>query len=218
MASNRHLGRIVALQTLYEQDFRREAGDVTFSLEEVLDRNIGRYRDTIDDTDFITQLVNGVTAKQDELDGILQPVAPEWPIEQIARMDRVVLRIGAYELIYSESVPPKVVINEAVELAKAFGGDNSSKFVNGVLGTLLRQREGGEAPEKADKSDKPAKGKAKSKAAKTDEPASGPDSETATEPDGQTASAPDSEPATEPQDEPVAPVTDEPNEADKPAE
>jgi N utilization substance protein B len=148
MASNRHLGRIVALQTLYEQDFRLDAEDKTFKLKEVLDRNIARYKDTIEDTAFISSLVKGVTDKQLELDALLQPVAPEWPIEQIARMDRVVLRMGAYELLHSTSVPPKVVINEAVELAKAFGGDNSSKFVNGVLGTLLRQKEGGDKPEK----------------------------------------------------------------------
>jgi len=79
MASNRHLGRIVALQTLYEQDFRREANDVTFKLDEVLDRNVNRYRDTIDDVEFIKKLVNGVSDKQIELDATLGPVAPEWP-------------------------------------------------------------------------------------------------------------------------------------------
>jgi N utilization substance protein B len=142
MASNRHLGRIVALQTLYEQDFRAEAGDQTFDLTEVLNRNVTRYRETIDDTKFIDNLVQGVVGRQSELDSILQPLAPEWPIDQIARMDRVVLRIGAYELLHEKDVPPKVVINEAVELAKAFGGDNSSKFINGVLGSLLRQKEG----------------------------------------------------------------------------
>ncbi len=142
MASNRHLGRIVALQSLYEQDFRLEAGDNTFDIAEVLARNISRYRETIDDTEFIDKLVRGVTEHSSELDGILQPLAPEWPIEQIARMDRVVLRMGAYELLHAKDVPPKVVINEAVELAKAFGGDNSSKFINGVLGSLLRQQEG----------------------------------------------------------------------------
>jgi N utilization substance protein B len=147
MASNRHLGRIVALQTLYEQDFRAEASDQTFDLKEVLNRNITRYRETIDDTKFIDNLVQGVVSRQSELDGILQPLAPEWPIDQIARMDRVVLRIGAYELLHEKDVPPKVVINEAVELAKAFGGDNSSKFINGVLGSLLRQKEG-ESPDK----------------------------------------------------------------------
>src|SRR5215207_3504368 len=95
----------------------------------------------IEDGDFIKQLVTGVTKQADKLDAELQPVAPEWPIDQIARMDRIVLRIGLYELENEADVPPKVVINEAVELAKAFGGDNSSKFINGVLGTLLRQRE-----------------------------------------------------------------------------
>jgi transcription antitermination protein NusB len=147
MASNRHLGRIVALQTLYEQDFRREAGDESFDVSEVLTRNISRYRETIDDTDFIESLVSGVIGHISDLDKTLQPLAPEWPIEQIARMDRVVLRIGAYELLYATDVPPKVVINEAVELAKAFGGDNSSKFINGVLGSLLRQKEGDAVPQ-----------------------------------------------------------------------
>lgn len=142
MASNRHLGRIVALQTLYEQDFRVSSDDPSFDLGEVLARNIARYKETIEDTAFIDKLVQGVVKHQAALDKLLQPLAPEWPIDQIARMDRVVLRIGAYELVHATDVPPKVVINEAVELAKAFGGENSSKFINGVLGSLLRQREG----------------------------------------------------------------------------
>lgn len=140
MASNRHLGRIIALQTLYEQEFRRECDDKTFDLTSVLERNIARYETMVDDRTFIEQLVRGVAEKQSELDDILRPIAPEWPIEQIARMDRIVLRIGTYELLYGPDVPPKVVINEAVELAKGFGGDNSSKFINGVLGTVLRQK------------------------------------------------------------------------------
>ena len=142
MASNRHLGRIVALQTLYEQDFRLECGDTSFDLESVLDRNIQRYSETIEDKSFIVALVNGVAERGQSLDDVLQPIAPEWPLAQIARMDRIILRIGLYELTYENDVPPKVVINEAVELAKAFGSENSSKFVNGVLGTALRQKEG----------------------------------------------------------------------------
>ena len=145
MASNRHLGRIVALQTLYEQDFRAECGDTSFSLSEVLDRNIERYSETIEDKAFIVALVNGVAEKGTALDDVLQPIAPEWPLAQIARIDRIVLRIGLYELTYENDVPPKVVINEAVELAKAFGSENSSKFVNGVLGTALRKKEAEEA-------------------------------------------------------------------------
>lgn len=146
MASNRHLGRIIALQTLYEQDFRGASSDASFDLQEVLRRNISRYEATVDDTSFIEELVNGISKNAQELDKLLQPLAPEWPIDQIARMDRVILRIGAYELTHDNGVPPKVVINEAVELAKAFGSTNSSKFINGVLGTLLRHQNGDPDP------------------------------------------------------------------------
>lgn len=115
------------------------ADDKTLRLKDVLERNIGRYKNTIDDTPFVKRVVNGVVKHQQELDVMLQPIAPEWPIDQIARMDRVVLRLGLYELKYEPETPPKVAINEAVELAKAFGGENSSKFINGVLGTAHRQ-------------------------------------------------------------------------------
>ncbi|MBX6334990.1 transcription antitermination factor NusB [Candidatus Saccharibacteria bacterium] len=153
MASNRHLGRIIALQTLFEQDFRRATGDKTFDLEEVLQRNIARYQATVDDKEFIVRLVHGVAEKEKELDAELQPIAPEWPIDQIARMDRVILRMGLYELKYSKDVPPKVVINEAVELAKAFGSENSSRFVNGVLGTAFRNLSGGADDQSSSQSD-----------------------------------------------------------------
>ncbi|MFZ1547630.1 MAG: transcription antitermination factor NusB [Candidatus Nitrotoga sp.] len=139
MASNRHLGRIVALQTLYEYEFRTQANDTTVDLQEILTRNLERYESAIDDTDFVKDLVEGTIAAQTDLDGKIQPIAPEWPVEQIARIDRAVLRLGMYELLYKGAVvPPKVAINEAVELAKAFGSDNSSKFINGVLGTAFR--------------------------------------------------------------------------------
>jgi N utilization substance protein B len=144
MASNRHLGRIIALQTLYEQEFRADCGDKTLKLDDVLERNIGRYSDTVDDVSFIRELVDGIHNKASYLDGVLQPIAPDWPLDQIARMDLVILRLGAFELLFQEeTVPSKVAINEAVELAKAFGGENSSKFVNGVLGTLIKQKEEG---------------------------------------------------------------------------
>ena len=139
MASNRHLGRIVALQTLYEYEFRIQCGDTTVTAEEILQRNIDRYEEAIEDTKFVDDLVHGVLKEQPDLDIKIQPIAPDWPIEQIARIDRNILRIGVYELLHqAEVVPPKVAINEAVELAKAFGSDNSSKFVNGVLGTAYR--------------------------------------------------------------------------------
>lgn len=158
MSANRHLGRIVALQTLYEEEFRQEVKDPDLNLGEVLERNIGRYAETIEDKDFIEELVYGVDKRQQELDDIIRPVAPEWPIEQIARMDRIILRIGVYELLFEEGVPPKVVINEAVELAKAFGGDNSSKFINGVLGTVLRNKEDSDELKKQKKTKKSKEG------------------------------------------------------------
>ena len=137
MASNRHLGRIVALQSLYEYEFRTQAGDSTVSLDEILRRNLERYESAIDDTDFVTDLANGVVEMTAALDGKIQPIAPEWPIEQIARVDRAILRLGLYELLYrNDKVPPKVAINEAVELAKRFGGETSGSFVNGILGKI----------------------------------------------------------------------------------
>jgi len=139
MASNRHLGRIVALQTLYEFEFRTQSEDPSVDVKEVLERNISRYETAIEDTAFVDTLVRGVLKEQVALDELIQPIAPDWPIDQIARIDRTILRIGVYELLHqAEVVPPKVAINEAVELAKAFGSDNSSKFVNGVLGTAYR--------------------------------------------------------------------------------
>jgi len=139
MASNRHLGRIVALQTLYEFELRHESKDDSADASEILKRNISRYEEAIDDTEFVENLVHGVIEKTSELDSKIQPIAPDWPLDQIARIDRNILRLGLFELLFkSEIVPPKVVINEAVELAKAFGSDNSSKFINGVLGTAFR--------------------------------------------------------------------------------
>ena len=102
-------------------------------------RNLERYESAIEDKSFVSDLVKGVIAQQPALDAKIQPIAPDWPIDQIARIDRTILRIGLYELLHLGAiVPPKVAINEAVELAKAFGSDNSSKFVNGVLGTAYR--------------------------------------------------------------------------------
>ncbi|HUY53334.1 MAG TPA: transcription antitermination factor NusB [Candidatus Dormibacteraeota bacterium] len=141
MASNRHLGRIIVLQTLYEQEFRQESGDSTVDINQIIHRNIDRYRKTSNDEDFIEKLVNGVFKEGQNLDDLIQPLATDWPIDKIARMDRLVLRIGIYELLNQDNIPPKVIINEAVELAKAFGGENSSKFINGVLGSFYRENE-----------------------------------------------------------------------------
>jgi len=139
MASNRHLGRIVALQTLYEFEFRVQSRDTTVDVDNILARNLDRYKTTIDDKEFVGSLVHGVLNERDGLDAKLQPIAPDWPIDQIAKIDCNILRIGLYELLFqADTIPPKVAINEAVELAKAFGSDNSSKFINGVLGTAYR--------------------------------------------------------------------------------
>ncbi|MCL2280550.1 transcription antitermination factor NusB [Candidatus Saccharibacteria bacterium] len=145
MASNRHLGRIIALQTLYEYDFRRDLGDSSADLNEILARNLDRYNEKIDDKTFVEKLVRGVAKSAKELDTKLAPVAPEWPLNQIALIDHELLRMATYELSkMAKLVPPKVVINEAVELAKSFGSENSSRFINGVLGTLWRQMNGEE--------------------------------------------------------------------------
>ena len=137
MASNRHLGRIVAMQTLYEHDFR--GGDTAgLLLDPILERNLDEFRSSIDDTNFVEDVVEGVHKHQEQVDGIIGPAAPEWPVDQIAKIDKIILRIGVYELMVKRDVPPKVAINEAVELAKTFGGENSSKFINGVLGTIYR--------------------------------------------------------------------------------
>ena len=146
MASNRHLSRIVAFQTMYEWEFLMrncseyigEGADVHKGIEPILERNYNEYAKSIDSRSFIDTLVLGIEENQTKIDAILSPAAPEWPIDQISLVDLIILRMGIYELLFVDEVPPKVAINEAVELAKAFGGENSSRFVNGVLGTVFR--------------------------------------------------------------------------------
>ena len=135
MGVNRHLIRTVALQTLYEWDFRG-----TENLDELLKKNIEEFitTDKAEELTYLSTLVDGVKNNLDDINNLIRSAAPEWPLEQIAFVDRNVLRIAIFEIIFSDEVPPKVAINEAVELAKAFGGENSSKFVNGVLGTIYR--------------------------------------------------------------------------------
>ena len=133
--ANRHLSRTIAMQALFEWDFKEKKEP----LKSIVQSAIEQFGHGIDDTKFIYQLAEGVEGKLAEIDAIIAKTAPEWPIDQIQLVDRNVLRIGIYELMFLKDVPPKVVINEAVELAKAFGGDNSSKFINGVLGSLLKQ-------------------------------------------------------------------------------
>jgi transcription antitermination protein NusB len=138
VASNRHLGRIIALQTLYEVEFRVSSDD-RVDFDEVYQRNLDRYDKTVKDKAFVKRLAYGAYESRQKLDDLIRPIAPEWPLDQIARIDLAILELALYELTeMSDVVPPKVVINEAVELAKAFGSDNSSRFINGVLGTAFR--------------------------------------------------------------------------------
>lgn len=138
MASNRHLGRIISLQSLYEYEFRSKAGDASVDVDSIIAKNIEPYEKALGDTKFVYDLTHGVADTTKELDEFLTPIAPEWPISDIAAIDRNVLRMGVYELKQKE-VPPKVAINEAVELAKAFGSESSSRFINGVLGTAFKK-------------------------------------------------------------------------------
>jgi N utilization substance protein B len=128
------------MQSLFEWDFNDKVGP----LAEVLARNLDAQTQVPEDRDFVIRLVSGVGEHLAALDEVIAETAPEWPIEQITLVDRNVLRLGIYELLYLREVPPKVAINEAVEIGKAYGGDNSGKFINGVLGTLYKNKIGQE--------------------------------------------------------------------------
>ncbi|MBI2041988.1 MAG: transcription antitermination factor NusB [Candidatus Nealsonbacteria bacterium] len=136
--ASRHLSRSIAMQSLYEWDFNGKKPD---SLDIIVDRNIKEYGPGLEDSGFVKQIIKGVMDHLPQIDKIIEKSAPEWPIEQITSVDRNVLRIGLYELIHAnkEEVPPKVAINEAIELAKSFGGESSGKFINGVLGTVYKE-------------------------------------------------------------------------------
>ena len=128
------------MQSLYEWDFNGKKPD---DLEKIVEKNIKEFGPGLKDESFIWQIIQGVVANFSSLNKIIEKAAPEWPIEQITIVDRNILRIGLYELLYGnkEEVPPKVAINEAIELAKTFGGESSGKFINGVLGTVFKEIE-----------------------------------------------------------------------------
>jgi len=132
---NRHLSRMIAMQSLYEIRFREGA-----DTEEVLDRNIDEYSDKCE-PDFIKGIVLGIAKEEAKIDKIITDIASEWPLDQISLIDKVILQLSIYEMVIDKKNPPKVVMNEAVELSKQFGGDNSSKFVNGVLGSVYTKFE-----------------------------------------------------------------------------
>ncbi len=136
--ASRHLSRSIVLQSLYEWDFFKKEG---INIKEVTKKNIDNFAPGLEDEKFIWHLIKEVMDNLEKIDEIIKISAPEWPIEQIAMVDRNILRIGLYELLFGnkEEVPPKVAINEAIELAKSFGGESSGRFVNGVLGTVFRE-------------------------------------------------------------------------------
>ena len=136
--ANRHLSRSIVLQSLFEWDLNTLDKK---AVEEVLERNVAEFAPNKTDVPFMGKLLDGVMAKQSELDLVIEKAAPEWPIDRISPVDRNILRLGLFELLFADrkEVPAKVAINEAIELAKQFGGDNSSRFVNGVLGAVYKE-------------------------------------------------------------------------------
>lgn len=136
--ANRHLARSIVLQTLYEWDFRKLSLELAQSL---LRRNIIEFAPGLTDSDFLDKLLSDVLSKKEDLDRIIEKAAPDWPLDKISTIDRNVLRLGLFELLFADKteVPAKVAINEAIELAKTFGGENSGKFVNGVLGSIYKE-------------------------------------------------------------------------------
>ncbi len=135
--SSRHLARRIVLQTLYEWDFSDQKKEPGL----ILDKNFNEFGTDLDEDDFAESVLRGVLKHLEELNNIIRSAAPQWPLEKTTIVDRNVLRMGLFELIYSDDgeVPPKVAINEAIELAKEFGGESSGKFVNGVLGTVYKE-------------------------------------------------------------------------------
>jgi N utilization substance protein B len=137
--ANRHIARSIVLQTLFELDFREYSE--TISPEEILTRDAAEFANDVVDLNFVHSLLLGVLSKKSEIDLVIEKAAPDWPLSKISTIDRNILRIGLYELLFSDSkeVPAKVAINEAIELSKNYGGEKSSKFVNGVLGSVYKE-------------------------------------------------------------------------------
>ncbi len=164
--ANRHLSRSIVLQTLFEWDFAPSSVDVSRDqspndekIKEALKRNLKEFAPGAEDDQFVYSLIEGVLRNHKVIDEVIEKAAPEWPIDKISIVDRNILRIGLYELLFGDrkQVPPKVAINEAIELAKTFGGDNSSKFINGVLGAVYKEI-GEPGKEEKSKSGKDRKG------------------------------------------------------------
>jgi len=133
--SNRHLARTIAMQSLFLWDFD---GSDNAKLEEIIHGVFENFAPSFDDKGFVKTLIKGVMENREEIDRYITKYATEWPLDQITIVDRNILRIGVYELIFNSEIPAKVAINEAIEIAKAFGNESSGKFVNGVLGAIYK--------------------------------------------------------------------------------
>lgn len=136
--SSRHLQRAIVMQTLFSWDFN---GKKDKELKKVLEENIAELSSSLKETDFAYKLAEGIEKNLKKIDQMIAKYAPEWPIEQITLVDRNILRIGVYELALDKDVPSKVAINEAIEIAKAYGSESSGKFVNGVMGAIYKDLE-----------------------------------------------------------------------------
>jgi N utilization substance protein B len=136
--ANRHLSRTLAMQSLYQWDFN---GADDKELDNILQYNLSEFASGFNDEGFSAHLIKGVVKNKKEIDKLIGKYATEWPIEQITIVDRNILRIGIYELKLDPEIPSKVAINEAIEVAKAYGGESSGKFVNGVLGAIFKEME-----------------------------------------------------------------------------
>jgi len=147
--SNRHLARTITLQSLFELDFNKLEAD---QIDKIIEHNLKEFAPNFDDGGFIKDLIDGILENVAVINQMIEKYAPEWPLEQITTVDRNALRIGIYELKFNNDIPPKVAINEAIELAKNFGGESSGKFINGVLGSIYKDMEkAGEINEAAEK-------------------------------------------------------------------
>lgn len=146
--SNRHLARTIVLQSLYEWDFHKKTPE---EAAQITERNLDEFAPDFDERSFTLALIKGIMDHEQQITEAIAKFAPDWPIERITTVDRNVLRLGIYELTFDDQIPSKVAINEAIELAKTFGGESSGKFVNGVLGAVFRDQTTNGKMKEADK-------------------------------------------------------------------
>lgn len=151
--SNRHLARTIAMQTLFSWDFN---GQQEQNLNNLIEQNFKQFAPKFNDYGFVKFIINGVMENAAAIDRYITKYATEWPLDQITIVDRNILRIGVYELIFDQNIPAKVAINEAIEIAKTFGGESSGKFINGVLGAIYK--DAAAAIKKTEKPASPADG------------------------------------------------------------